>query len=122
MAKRGCNSLLRSPAPLLLDHGHCSPSHAGAELREWYLGGTSTGDIQLQSSAGLATAASTTPSGGMAAVFTAGPSQGSVPLIFAAGGVYNDGSMRCACWLALRGNRGGVQARVLCTADAQAAP
>ncbi|KAI7840061.1 hypothetical protein COHA_006192 [Chlorella ohadii] len=72
----------------------CSSCATGAELREWYLGGTSTGDIQLQNSAGLATAASTTPSGGMAAVFTAGPSQGSVPLIFAAGGVYNDGSMR----------------------------
>lgn len=72
----------------------CSSCSTGAELRQWYLGGTATGDIQLQDSNNLNAAAGTSPSGGMAAVFTVNGSPQSLPLIFAAGGVYSDGTMR----------------------------
>ena len=74
----------------------------GAQLRQWYLAGTATGDIQSQdaSLAVLSPAAATSPSGGMAAVFTLqqSASQSPIPLIFAAGGVYNDGTMRWVHW------------------------
>lgn len=91
------------PPPDRRAQPHCSTlAPAGAQLRQWYLAGTATGDIQSQdaSLALLSPAAATNPSGSMAAVFTLqqGASQSPLPLIFAAGGVYNDGTMRWAKW------------------------
>lgn len=87
-------SIPGGPSTHLLSDLLLTALHAGAELRQWYLGGTATGDIQLQDSNNLNAAAGTSPSGGMAAVFTVNGSPQSLPLIFAAGGVYSDGTMR----------------------------
>ena len=82
------------------------PPAAGAQLRQYYLAGTTSGSIESTTSPPIngAASAATMPGGGLAAAFTTelpeGSSPDGVPLIFAAGAVYSDGYIRCARWLA----------------------
>ena len=84
------------------------PPAAGAQLRQYYLAGTTSGSIESTTSPPIngAALAATMPGGGLAAAFTTelpeGSSPDGVPLIFAAGAVYSDGYIRCAPWLAGR--------------------
>ena len=81
-------------------------SPAGAQLRQYYLAGTTSGSVESTTSPTISGAAlaAAVPGGGLAAAFTAplpeGSSLSGVPLIFAAGAVYSNGYIRRAPWQA----------------------
>lgn len=78
----------------------CASWPTGAQLRQYYLAGTTSGSIESTTSPPIngAASAATMPGGGLAAAFTTelpeGSSPDGVPLIFAAGAVYSDGYIR----------------------------
>lgn len=77
----------------------CSSCPNGAQLRQFYLGGTSSGDIEPSSNIPLSGVnATATTGGGLAAVFEGplptGANASALPLIFAAGAVYSNGYIR----------------------------
>lgn len=71
---------------------------AGAQLREWYLGGTASGQMQATASLRLSNVTAEAIPGGMAAAFVQELPEGRDPaeleLIFAAGAVFGNGGMR----------------------------
>lgn len=79
---------------------------AGAALKQYYLAGQGSGQIDSSSDYPI-TAATVAVAGGPVAVFTttlpAGASTAALPLIFASGAVYSDGALR---WEVAEGDRG----------------
>lgn len=79
----------------------CGGCAGGAQLRQYFLAGTASGEINPSSNVPTSgVLASAQPGGGLAATFTAplpaGASAQAVPLIFASGAVYSNGYLRCA--------------------------
>ncbi|PRW44294.1 cytochrome b561 and DOMON domain-containing protein [Chlorella sorokiniana] len=76
----------------------CSSCLTGAQLREWLLGGTASGQMELTASLRLFNVTAEAPAGGMAASFVQELPDGldltDLLLIFAAGGVFGNGGMR----------------------------
>lgn len=77
----------------------CKGCLTGAQLQEWYLGGTASGQMQAANSLKLYNiTAEATPAGGMVGVFVIEmpPERdpADIDLIYAAGGIYADGAMR----------------------------
>ena len=71
---------------------------AGAQLREWYLGGTASGQMQLTATLRLLNVTAEATAAGLAASFVQELPEGRDPaeleLIFAAGAVFGNGGMR----------------------------
>jgi hypothetical protein len=76
----------------------CSSCLTGAQLREWLLGGTASGQMELTASLRLFNVTAEATAGGMAASFVQELPDGldltDLLLIFAAGGVFGNGGMR----------------------------
>ncbi len=90
---------LPEPAPMTL---HLNNPHvylpAGAQLREWYLGGTASGQMEATATLRLYNVTAQATAAGLAASFVQelpeGRDAAELELIFAAGAVFGNGGMR----------------------------